>query len=638
MGGFSIEDLGWLRPAGADFRTELKQLGADGGPVCGADLAGFASFALDLNKLTQLDRRLTQLGARLKPDGALSPMRLAVLADATGDYIAPAIRASALRHGILADLYLPAYGQTAHDVRNPASALYDFRPDVALIAPDYRTLGLAQAQIDSAAAEVRVGAALADMHSVLDALGRAGVGSVIVQTLPIPPEPWLGHFDPRAAGSVAAQIGAFNAGLMDLADRHHAVVLDIAGLAATVGRAHWFDHGQWHRAKLPFALDFVPLYADHVARVLGAIRGRARKCLVLDLDNTCWGGVIGDDGLDGIRIGQGSPEGEAYLAVQHYALALKARGIVLAVCSKNDDATARLPFRHHPDMVLREDDFAVFTANWNDKATNLRQIAHMLNIGTDALAFLDDNPAERARVRQMLPEVAVPELPDDPAWYPAALAHAGYFESTGLSADDASRPAQYRANAARAAVLESLGDYDAYLESLAMECDLRPFEPSGLKRITQLVNKSNQFNLTTRRYGEADIARMQADPGLFTLQVRLSDRFGDNGLISVVIFRKGAQEWICDTWLMSCRVLGRRVEEAVLASVVRAARDDGAARLIGEYIPTPRNAMVATHFEKLGFTQLDRPAQGSLWQLALADHVAPALPMRLRGLPVNLAA
>ena len=632
-----LEELNWLLPAPTDFRHRAKALAASE-TVKGGDIAALAAHSLDLNKLTQLDRMLAKLSSDTLNHGPLTPVRLAMLAEATTDYLAPAIRATAPRHGILAELYVPEFGQATQDVLGRSSALAEFGADMALIAQNHVSLGLATVHMDADAAHQAVSGALSRMRALIDGLQCMGVGTVIVQTVPAPPEPWCGHFDRRATGSVAAQIDAFNAGLVALADECSAVILDIAALADLVGRVRWFDHAYWHRAKLPFALDCVPLYADHVVRLIAALRGKARKCLVLDLDNTCWGGVIGDDGLEGIRIGQGTAEGEAFLAIQNYALQLKARGIVLAVCSKNEEDTARLPFREHPDMALREDDIAVFIANWQDKATNIRHIARLLNIGTDALAFLDDNPAERARVRQMLPEVAVPELPDDPAYYPAALAQAGYFETTGLSSDDAKRAEQYNANAKRSMELETIGDYGDYLRSLGMACEVSPFDAVGRTRIAQLVNKSNQFNLTTRRYTEAEIRSFESDPDMFTLQVRLTDKFGDNGMISVVIFRKGAEEWLCDTWLMSCRVIGRRVEEAVLATVAEAARRAGATRLVGEFIPSPKNAMVVDHFAKLGFEKQSETADGTTsWHLDLSAYAPPELPMKLSG-PALVAA
>jgi FkbH-like protein len=392
-----------------------------------------------------------------------------------------------------------------------------------------------------------------------------------------------------------------------------------------VGLNAWNDARDWHKAKLPAAMDATPLYAEHVCRVLGAARGKSRKCLVLDLDNTLWGGVIGDDGVNGIKLGQGSSAGEAFLEIQRYALALRQRGIVLAVCSKNDESNARLPFREHPEMLLKEEHIAVFVANWDDKANNIREIAATLNIGIDSLVFLDDNPVERGLVRDILPEVAVPEVTDDPADYPGILARAGYFEAVALSSEDLKRADYYQANAERVS-LKKIGNLGDYLISLEMVATLTPFDGVGRVRIAQLINKSNQFNLTTRRYSESDVARFEDDPNKFCLQVRLADKFGDNGMISVVIFDRGEQEWRCDTWLMSCRVLGRRVEELVLRHIAEAARTAGATRLIGVYLPTKKNSLVTEHFAKLGFSKvIDSPEGGTEWALDLADYVVPEL-------------
>jgi len=629
-------ELPWLLPAPSDFRSVVKSLVNQDPAQFTSSVQRLAGFDLDLNQLIRVDKLLTEMQSTLDPQ-QLAPVRLALLAQNTTDYLAPAIRASCARHGLLATLYVPAYGQAGQEVMQPTSSLYKFKADAVLIAESPYSLGLATSTADPEIAKQAVTAALQLVELRIKTLRESGVSAIIVQTLPIPAESWCGHFDRRLSGSVSGQLSAFNTGLVALAETHSATIFDVDMLAGLVGRDQWFDSSEWNRTKSPFSLTFVPLYGEHFARILAAIRGKSRKCLVLDLDNTCWGGVIGDEGLDGIRIGQGSAEGEAHLAIQNYALSLKARGIVLAVCSKNEELAAKKPFEEHPDMALRLDDFGVFAANWNDKASNLAYIAKTLNIGTDALVFLDDNPAERARVRQMLPEVAVPELPEDPSTFPSMLAQGGYFETVSLTADDLQRAEQYRANAARKVSLETIGDYDSYLRSLEMLCDLRPFDEVGRSRISQLINKSNQFNLTTRRYTESEVQAFQDDPQIFDMQVRLVDRFGDNGMISVIIFRKEPQQWICDTWLMSCRVLGRRVEEAVLAVVAVAAKQAGAKRLVGEYLPSKKNMMVAEHFGKLGFRKIDDIGDGGTrWSMDLDDYPVPELPMKLTGLPESL--
>jgi FkbH-like protein len=352
---------------------------------------------------------------------------------------------------------------------------------------------------------------------------------------------------------------------------------------------------------------------------------------VLDLDNTLWGGVIGDDGLQGIRLGQGFADGEAFLDVQWVAKCLRQRGIILAVSSKNTDDIARQPFREHPDMLLSESDITVFQANWMDKATNIEAIATTLDIGLDAIVFLDDNPAERELVRQRLPSVAVPELPDDPSLFSRTLLNAGYFDVISYASEDGMRADMYTARAQAASLKTSFTDIDSYLDSLQMVVEFSRFDSIGRSRIAQLINKSNQFNLTTRRYNENEVREMETDSRLITLQIRLKDRFSDHGMISVVVVRNTEPSvWMIDTWLMSCRVLGRRLEEAVLAKIITGLRELKASKLIGEFIPSGRNDMVKLHYEKLGFC-FDRTIESSCyWILSIEDYVQPKIPILLK--------
>ncbi len=454
--------------------------------------------------------------------------------------------------------------------------------------------------------------------------------SCIVQNIVEPAEGLFGSLDRSLPGALHALIGEANHRLASDLYGSPDVLLDVAGLAAQVGVANWHSPQQWNLAKLPFSGTWLPLYADHVARTIAAIRGKSRRCLVLDLDNTLWGGVIGDDGLEGIKLAQGDATGEAYLNVQRYALSLRDRGIILAVSSKNNDETAREPFRKHPEMILKEDHIAVFQANWTDKATNIKAIADELALGLESFVFLDDNPVERGIVRQLLPQVAVPELPSDPALYVRTLAAAGYFESVAFSKEDLQRAEFYQDNARRVAQLKQFSDIESYLDSLKMKITFQPFNETGRTRITQLINKSNQFNLTTRRYTEAEVAAAESDESCFTLQVRLADIFGDNGMIGVLICRAEGPDWNIDTWLMSCRVLGRRVENMVLNEALRAAEKYGARRLVGRYIPTERNQLVEKHYEKLGFSQVGTEDNGTtIWEMDAAYSEVPLAPMEV---------
>jgi FkbH-like protein len=391
------------------------------------------------------------------------------------------------------------------------------------------------------------------------------------------------------------------------------------------GIERWHDPALWHRSKQEIALTAAPLYGDLVGRLLAAKQGRSFKCLVLDLDNTIWGGVIGDDGLEGIVLGQGDPLGEAYVAFQEFARELSRRGIVLAVCSKNDEANALEPFDKHPEMVLRRPDIVSFVANWSDKPTNIRAIAQELNVGLDSLVFLDDNPFERNFVRKELPMVAVPEVADDPAYYARAIADAGYFEGLSITDEDRERTSQYQGNKARDALRRSSAtNLEDYLRGLEMRLVWKRFDRLGLQRIVQLINKSNQFNLTTRRYTEEDVLSVMADPAAFGLQLRLLDRFGDNGVIAIVVGRLQPtdRDIVIDTWLMSCRVLGRQVEPTTLNLIAQEARKLDARRIVGEYLPTSKNGMVKDHYERLGFIISERrPDGGSRSVLDLVSFI-----------------
>jgi FkbH-like protein len=607
----------------------LKALREAAGRV-GAEVRALASFGLDENKLARLAGTIEAVRAR--PDGLLplSPFRLGILSNATSHFMVPALTATAARHGIALECVEANYGQVMQEALAADSIINRARPDAVLVALDYRGLALDVALGDSAAADGAVARALDEMRVIRDALRKNAGASCIFQTLARPVELTFGSLDLALAGTRRNVIDAFNRGLaVNLAGKED-LLLDVAALAETVGLASWHDPSLWNIGKIPFANTYLPIYSDMVCRLIAALRGKSRRCLVLDLDNTLWGGVIGDDGLEGIVLGHGDPQGEAFLEIQRMALALRERGVVLAVSSKNNDETARLPFRNHPEMLLRENHVAVFQANWNDKATNIRAIAAELSLGLESFVFLDDNPAERRLVREMLPEVAVPELGDDPALYARTVLAAGYFEAVAFSFEDHKRADFYQDNARRVALQRSTGDLDAYLGNLDMTITFQPFDEVGRARIAQLIGKSNQFNLTTRRYSEAQVAEIEADPDCFTLQIRLADTFGDNGMIGVIICRREADQWRIDTWLMSCRVLGRRVEQASLQELVAQARARGVNRLIGTYLPTERNALVADHYAKLGFTRLGSPADASsAWSLDVAGYQEATLPMKV---------
>ena len=560
--------------------------------------------------------------------GLLS-VRILILSASTASHISDALIATAIRFKILLDVTIAEYEEPASWLERNRDALKENPPDFVLLASDSRMLKLASPLGDEAAAAQVIEAAVLRISRIAEVADAATGRPVILQTLAGDPDAINFNIDLGLPGSSRFLTDEFNRRLVQQARKGSRLVLDVNALAGRVGQSAWSAGRYWYAAKYPFATAMIPLYADNLMRILAAQMGRSRRVLVLDLDNTLWGGVVGDDGIEGLALGTGSPLGEAYSALQRMALSLKERGIILCVSSKNDEAIALDAFRNHPEMILKEDDIVAFRVNWDDKAANIKALAAALDLGLDAFVFLDDNPAERKRVRDALPAVAVPELPDDPSDWPAVLQAAGYFEQAGFSREDQLRAGFYKANALRAAQLERIGDHDDYLRSLGMTLSISPFDSAGRKRIAQLISKSNQFNLTTRRYSEAEIAALQARSDIFAIQARLEDIFGDNGMISAVICRQTDQAWEVDSWIMSCRVLGRRVEEAILQYLVEQARLKGIAEIIGRYIPTAKNGLVRDHFSRLGFAPTGAQDGETTWRLDVDSYDGKSLPLKL---------
>ncbi len=623
-------ELRWLPRPPEDFDTRLRALAPTASAV-GGQLQFLASHALDDTRLDRIARFVAKARAGGNSLAPLTPYSLGIVSNSTTDFLSAAIAGTAPRFGLAVECVRGLYDQALQESMDPASTINSARPKAVLIALDWRGLGLRAAGAESGDVEQVIEAARARLAAIRNGFHENAGAVCIVQTVAPPPERVFGSLDRSVAGSLASIIDGVNRAIAADVGASSDVLFDVASLAETVGLSTWHSPAQWNLAKLPFASELLPLYADHVGRLLASMSGRSRRCLVLDLDNTLWGGVIGDDGLAGIQLAQGDAVGEAYLELQQYVLSLRDRGVVLAVSSKNDDAVARQPFREHPEMRLKESHIAVFQANWNDKATNISAIAGELSLGLPSLVFLDDNPFERQLVRRALPEVAVPELPEDPALYARTLSAAGYFELTKLSKEDLGRASFYEGNARRAELQKTVGNVDEYLASLQMEIVFQPFDEKGRARIAQLINKSNQFNLTTRRYTETDVDAMIVDRAYFTLQVRLIDTFGDNGMISVIICRGvGGDVWDIDTWLMSCRVLGRKVEQMVLRELLTHAAASGASALAGRFIPTGRNGLVEDHYAKLGFELTQRDDDGTTaWRLPVGGTVVAPAPMRV---------
>jgi len=599
----------WL-PELHNWNERLAGIGKDSGIMSWRQLVNLANCRIDFAQTLKLDRAVRARFAKSPPEGLETrPIRLAILGSSTVEHLFPGLRIGALRHGLWIELHAADYGQYLQAILDPTSSVHQFRPDAVLFALDAQHLiGRLSVPSDRAEVESPVEASALRLRD-LWSKARAAFGCNILQQTLLPTAlPLLGNNEHQLPTAPQRLIRSLNERLRALAGEEGVDIVAIDERVSANGLNAWHSPVLWHGAKQEINPLAVPMYGELVARILAARQGRSAKCLVLDLDNTLWAGVIGDDGLAGIKLGQGSALGEAHLAIQSYALALSRRGVILAVCSKNDEAVALLPFENHAEMLLRRTNIACFVANWNDKATNIRLIADQLKIGLDAMVFLDDNPFERDLVRNEIPMVLVPELPDEPALYPQCLADAGYFEAISITQNDVERARQYQENVARETLRSSSTDIEGYLRGLEMQLLWSPFDHVGLQRISQLINKTNQFNLTTRRYTETELNALMEEATTLTLQFRLVDRFGDNGIISTVIGKRSADcdmgEMKLDTWLMSCRVLGREVEKAVLNVVVSEALRLGATCLRGMYLPSARNSMVKDHYPNLGFERI----------------------------------
>jgi FkbH-like protein len=632
-----MPELYWLSKTG-QFSDILGKLENSQDFKTWETLCALANTRLDFTMTLRLDRALQKRFGEAPPrELSTKPIRLAVLGSSTLEHLLPGIRVGGLRRNLWVKTFTGHYGQYLQELLDESSDLYAFKPTDVLFVFDANHLFGLQTPVGHAASSEalldEIGAKLSSHWKT--AQERLGCHVIQQTVLPLAPA-LLGQNEHRLGLSQLELTFKLNERLRLMADASGVDLLSLDRQILADGLNAWHDPILWHKAKQEISPLTAPVYGDLVARLLAAAQGRSAKCLVLDLDNTLWGGVIGDDGLEGIKLGQGSPAGEAFLALQRYALGLSRRGVILAVCSKNDEANALLPFAKHPEMLLKRSDIACFVANWDDKAANLREIARRLNIGIDSLVFLDDNPFERNQIRHELPMVAVPELPDDPARYPQCVADAGYFELPGLTREDLSRAEQYQANLKRDELKASTSDMKGYIESLQMELIWSPFTSIDLQRVVQLINKTNQFNLTTRRYTEPEVVAVMKDPLSFTLQLRLTDKFGDNGIIGIVIARgNGDGSLLLDTWLMSCRVLGRGVEESTLSLVVQEARRLGAREIIGEYRPSTKNGMVSGHYAKLGFAPAGTLADGATrWKLQIDSFpMTTRSPITLRSTP-----
>ena len=535
----------------------------------------------------------------------LVPYRLAILRSFTVEPVLPILRASAYARGIALEIHTGEFNAYAQEMLDGESGLYRFRPDAAVLAVQTRDAG-------------DLVSLLGRFEGWIAAFRRNSAAALIVHSLELP-APADGILDAQQEAGEAEAVRAINRGLVTLARQHRGVyVLDYDALVARHGREQWGDERKWLTVRLPIASANLPHLAAEWMRFVHPLTGKLAKCIAVDLDNTLWGGVIGEDGMTGIQLGQEYP-GAAYQGVQRTLRDLARRGILLAIASKNNAADALEALGSHPGMILKPRDFAAMRINWNDKAESLREIAAELNVGLDSIAFVDDNPVERQQVRERAPEAIVVELPEDPMRFAQALRDCPWFERLTLSEEDRQRGEYYAAQRERAGLESAAASKEDFYRSLEQVAEIAPVAPATLARVAQLTQKTNQFNLTTRRYTEQQIQEMANCDGWRVWSLRVTDRYADNGLVGVAITRLEGEVCEIDTFLMSCRVIGRTVETALLARVAQDARERGAKRLEGWFLPTKKNAPAREFYREHGFGEASKTAEGTRFAFDLTQ-------------------
>ena len=536
----------------------------------------------------------------------LPAIKIALTGDTATQFLATAIRGTGAERGYQIDLFEAEYNQVERQFLDPSSELYQTDADFIVLFQSTHKLGEKHSLLSPSQQESLAEERLAFVASVSENPMLASK-KIICLNYPEIEDTVFGSYATKVTSSFTYQVRKLNMGMMDLSQRYaNLFICDIAGLQNKLGRDMMFAPNVYVSTEMVLSIDALPYVASRVMDIICAIKGQFKKCLILDLDNTVWGGVIGDDGLEGIQLGHGLGIGKAFTEFQMWVKKLKQRGVIICVASKNNEETAKEPFEKHPDMVLKLEDIAVFQANWETKVDNIRTIQRILNIGFDSMVFLDDNPFERNIVRENIPGITVPELPQDPGEYLEYLYSLNLFETASYSQADKDRTKQYQVEAQRVSLQKTFSNEADFLKSLDMTSVVSGFNKFNTPRVAQLSQRSNQFNLRTVRYTEADIEALGQDPDVIDLSFTLEDKFGDNGLIAVIIMKKQDEETLfIDTWFMSCRVLKRGMEDFTLNTMVEAAREKGYKRIVGEYLPTPKNKMVENHYPSLGFQKLE---------------------------------
>lgn len=569
----------------------------------------------------------SHLKKNLKKDFSAFPkVKLALLGDTATQFLNQALRGTAYEKQIDLEIYEAEFDQVTQEIVDVESGLYAFRPELIIIFQSSHklltTYNKSSAQNQTKLASQR----LKEIEDLCSTFSSHLSAKVIYFNYTEIDDSVFGNYANKLESSFLYQVRKLNYELMNYAvknpDFH---ICDLSSIQNLTGKSTFFPASIYVNSEMVLSMDVLPLVAARALYLITNLQGKFKKCLILDLDNTLWGGIIGDDGLENIQLGN-LGIGKAFTEFQYWIKKLKERGIILAVCSKNTEAVAKEVFDKHPDMVLKLEDIAVFVANWENKVDNIRYVQSVLNISFDSMVFLDDNPFERAMVRETINGITVPELPEDPADYLEFLYTLNLFETSSLSEEDKARTKLYQLEAERASFFKSYTNEEEFLKDLQMEARIEAFTKFNIPRVAQLSQRSNQFNLRTVRYSDSDIAALSQSKDYFPFSLSLKDKFGDNGLINVVILKKETSETLfIESWFMSCRVLKRGMENFVLNALLDFAKENKFKTLKGEYIPTPKNALVINHYENLGFSKSE-----NFWTMEVETYTPKLTHIKLK--------
>lgn len=577
------------------------------------DATELLKYSLNINQLKKISSRLDQSKSNK------GSIKLAILSNSNLDYITPAINATCLRYDLDVSIFTSTYNSVASELLNHDSEYFKFSPDVTLLYLDdnfYKIKNHFDTDLD-------FDKVLKDSLSLLERFIDAAESinsTVCLTNLVRTKENIFGNECMSFKGSSSFITNEINNKLQNLFLDTKNLIIDINSLAYEIGSNNWFSKKQWFVTKTPIDINIIPLFSDYFCSALSALYGKTKKCIVVDLDNTLWGGIVGEDGINNLELGAYSPLGEAFTDFQKTLLDYRSKGMLLAVASKNDFDIAIDVFKNHKDMLIKEDDVAMFEINWNNKADSIIQIAKNLNIGLDSIIFVDDNPAERYIVSSNLSEVTVINLSEDPSEYSEMLTSCGHLEQLAITSEDLKRADNYKIDKKRKVLEKKAIDYAQYLKSLKMSLEFKSFSAEDISRISQLCNKSNQFNLTTKRYTEKDIEKIMTNKDFITLTLKLKDKFDDMGIIGLVICTLDQDKLEIDTWLMSCRVLKRDIEKATLNEIIKISNKNKIKTIIGKYYPTAKNNLVKEHYSSLGFTNIIQNIDYSSWNIQVESY------------------